>query len=69
MNDTKVETIIKATITNPKIGTDIEIDKTTVNDPSQEKADTTTTLAEEVHRDNDTTTTIDTPNILDNEHR
>ena len=69
MIDTKVETIIKTTVTDPEIGTDIEIDKTTVNDRSQEKADTTTILAEEVHRDNDTITTIDTPNILDNERR
>ena len=67
MIDTKVETIIKATITNPKIGTDIEIDKTTVNDPSQEKIDAIQITAEGVHRDNDTTTIIDTPNTLDNE--
>ena len=66
MIDTKVETIIETTVANPKIGT--EIDKISVNDLSQEKADTTTTLAEEVHRDNDTTTIIDTLNTLDDEH-
>ena len=57
--------MIETTVANPEIGTGI--DKTIVNDLSQEKADTTTTLAEEVHRDNDTTTTIDTPSTLDNE--
>ena len=67
MIDTKVETMIGTTTTNPRIGIAIEIDKTTVNDPSQEKIDAIQITAEEVHRDNDTTTAIDTPNTLDNE--
>ena len=65
MIDTKVETMIETTTTNPRIGIAIEIDKTTVNDPSQEKIDAT---AAGVHQDNDTTTIIGTPNTLDNEH-
>ena len=68
MTDTKVETMIEATTTNPEIGITTEIEKTTVSDPSQEKIDAIQITAEEVHRDNDTTTTIDTPNTLDNEH-
>ena len=67
MIDTKVEITIETTVANPKIGTGI--DKTIVHDLSQEKADTITTLTEEVHRDNDTITTIGTPNTLDDERR
>ena len=67
MTDTKVETMIEATTTNPEIGITTEIEKTTVSDPSQEKIDAIQITAEEVHRDNDTTTTIDTPNTLDDE--
>ena len=65
---TKVETIIKTTITNPRIGIEIEIDRTTVNDLSQEKTAEIQIIVGEVHRDNDTTTTIVTQNTLDDEH-
>ena len=68
MIDTKVETITKTTITSPRIGIEIETNETTVNDLSQGKTAEIQITAEEVHRDNDTTTTIVTPNILDDEH-